>query len=387
MLPMHFRLIVQVFRDEGYKIELLETSGPRIMEMGQKYVHNDACYPAILVIGQVLDALENGGYDPDHVAILYFQTGGGCRASNYIALMRKAFVRAGCPQVPVISFSLMGVEKHPGFKTPIPVLKKILYGLIYGDLLLSLYHQCAPYEIEKGSAEALSRTWTEKIARRMQEGGGYSRNLETNMREMLSDFAAIPVTGEKRKQVGVVGEIYIKYAPLGNNNLVRLLMSEGAEVTQPGLFDFFLFFVRHHAEENRLYGGPGPQRLFLNVAYRYQLKLQNRVIAVIKAFGRFRAPSPFEQTVERIRPFMGLGCKMGEGWLLPAEMLELYENGIKNIICAQPFGCLPNHVCGRGMMKPLKDRYPDMNIVAVDYDPGATRVNQENRIKMMLSGA
>ena len=387
MLPLHFRFILQVLRDAGYKAELLETQGPEIVEAGLKYVHNDACYPALLVIGQFINALQSGNYDPHKVALIYFQTGGGCRASNYISLLRKALERAGYGYVPVISFSMVGIEKHPGFKLNPRMLLHMAMGVMYGDILMSLVNQCTPYEINKGESQRLAREWTEKLAADMSKNGARIHRFSKQATEIMQSFDAIKKEQGERIPVGVVGEIYVKYSPLGNNNLVNFLVGEGAECTVPGLLDFCLYYIYHHIAEPGLYGFGKMKMKAFQIAYKIFLRIQHSEIKIFENYGKFKAPAPFEHTVERVQSFIGLGCKMGEGWLLPAEMLELYDRGVKNIVCTQPFGCLPNHICGKGMMKPLKDAYPDMNIVAVDYDPGATRVNQENRIKLMLANA
>ncbi len=388
MLPMHFRFLASAMERAGFHTSLLETKGPQIIETGLKYVHNDACYPALLVIGQCINALQSGSYDPHKCAIIYFQTGGGCRASNYISLMRKALERAGFGYVPVISFSFLALEQHPGFRLDLKTLLSMAYGIIYADVIMSLVNQVAPYETEKGAAEALARSLTERLSVEASDSVRVRRNFRENLRDIVDSFKAIPVSREKeRVQVGVVGEIYIKYSPLGNNDLVHFLVNEGAEVTVPGLMDFLLFYLCHHLVESDMYGRGTARTALFRIGYRVCLNIQRKVIEALEKDGTFRGPAPFLHTVERIKPFISLGCKMGEGWLLPAEMLELYDRGIHNIVCAQPFGCLPNHICGKGMMKPLKDAYPDMNIVAIDYDPGATRVNQENRLKLMLANA
>ena len=387
MLPLHFRFILQVLRDAGYKAELLETQGPEIVETGLKYVHNDACYPAILVIGQFINALESGKYDPHKTALIYFQTGGGCRASNYISLLRKALERAGYGYVPVISFSMVGIEKHPGFHVTPSMLKRMAFGVMYGDLMMSLINQCSPYEVEKGLSKRLAQEFTTQLSSEMKRSGAHIRQFKRNALKILDAFDKIEKRPGERIQVGVVGEIYVKYSPLGNNNLVDFLVGEGAECTVPGLLDFCLYYIYHHLTEPGLCGMERVKLTLFMMAYKLFLGIQHGLIRIIEQHGRFKAPAPFEHTVARVERFIGLGCKMGEGWLLPAEMLELYDRGVKNIVCAQPFGCLPNHICGKGMMKPLKDAYPDMNIVAVDYDPSAPRVNQENRIKLMLANA
>jgi predicted nucleotide-binding protein (sugar kinase/HSP70/actin superfamily) len=387
MLPMHLKLITRVVAQAGYKVELLETTGPQIVETGLKYVHNDACYPAILVIGQFIDALQSGKYDPDKVALVYFQTGGGCRASNYIFLLRKALERAGMPQVPVISISMAGLEHHPGFQLTLPLIERMFYGMLYGDLLMSLVNQTKPYEVTKGSAQGLANRWTDQLAQEMGEKNVSYGKVKANYKKILDDFKALPIQKTDKVKVGIVGEIYVKFSPLGNNNLEQFLVDEGAEVVIPGLLDFFLYCVYNNILDYKLYGLQKSAQMAYQVAYKYLLGKEKDMIDIIKAHGVFTPPTLFTHTIELLQGTISMGVKMGEGWLLTAEMLELVDKGVRNIVCTQPFGCLPNHICGKGMMKPIKERCPDSNIVAIDYDASATRVNQENRIKLMLANA
>ena len=388
MLPIHFRLVASVFATYGYHMEVLDTSGPEIAEMGLRYTHNDACYPAVLVVGQFLCALQSGRYDPDQTALIMFQTGGGCRASNYISLIRKALERAGYAQVPVISFSFSGLEKHPGFRLTLPILHGLMYAVLYGDLLMTLLNQVKPYEERPGEAEALAARWTQRLGRELGSGSRirYRRILDNN-RQILRDFAAIERRKRDAIKVGVVGEIFVKYSPLGNNHLEDFLLSEGAEIVTPGLMDFLLYCVYNVLEDGRLYGRHALTRPIVRAAYKLLLKKKRDVIALMRRHGIFAPWTPFEQTAALARGYISQGAKMGEGWLLTAEMLELAQSGCRNIVCTQPFGCLPNHICGKGMMKLVKERNPQVNIVAIDYDASATRVNQENRLKLMLSAA
>ena len=388
MLPMHFELILQILRNEGYKTELLHDDGRNVIETGLRYVHNDTCYPATLIIGQFIHAIESGRYDPHKIALIMFQTGGGCRASNYIFLIRKALERAGYGYVPVISFSLNNMEHHPGFKLTIPIMHKMFYCLFYGDLLMSLVNQVRPYELHAGDAEALAHDFTKRLASEMKEKGVSFRRLKKDYIRILDAFAAIPQRSEKNAvRVGVVGEIYVKYSPFGNNRLLDFLTEEGAEVTVPGLVDFFLFTIRYKLVDHELYRMHRHSIVLYRFFYRFMRKRQETLIRIMEKDGRFRPSAPFEKTVAETKGIVGLGCKMGEGWLLPAEIMELAHTGAKNIVCAQPFGCLPNHICGKGMMKPIKDKHPEINIVAIDYDASAAKVNQENRLKLMLANA
>ena len=388
MLPMHFELIRQVMNNYGIHAELLLTQGQHIKETGLKYVHNDTCYPAILVIGQFIDALQSGKYDPHKTALILFQTGGGCRASNYINLLRKALVKAGYDYVPVISFSLAGIEKHPGFRLTLPMIHRMMYGIFYADLLMLLHNQCRSYEVNKGESLRLAQEWTARIAQEMDANNRISyKKVKENYRKILQDFSAIPRREEARTKVGIVGEIFVKYSPLANNSLEEFLVSEGAEVVVPGLMDFCLYCVYNNMVNYELYGMGRFKHPFVRLAYRFLGKKQNDLIRIIKAQGDFSPPTPFAHTVSLAKGYISHGAKMGEGWLLTAEMLELADQGVNNIVCTQPFGCLPNHICGKGMMKPIKEKNPHINIVAIDYDAGATAVNQENRIKLMLANS
>ena len=388
MLPMHFTLLCKVFRNFGIRAELLTTSGQEIKDTGLKYVHNDTCYPAILVIGQFIHALQSGKYDPHKTALILFQTGGGCRASNYINLLRKALEKAGFAYVPVISMSVAGLEDHPGFDLSVPMLHRLVYAVLYGDLLMLLRNQCRPYEIRKGESEELALAWTNRLAKEMDKGQKISyRRVKENYKEMIADFNKIPRAEVKKPRVGVVGEIYVKYSPLANNHLEDFLVKEGAEVTVPGLTDFCLYCVYNYLLDTKLQGRNKKLYPLYRIAYRFLIKKQKDLIDAIRENSEFAPPNPFEHTVSLVKGYIGLGTKMGEGWLLTAEMLELSHQGVKNIVCTQPFGCLPNHICGKGMMRPIKERNPDVNIVAIDYDAGATAVNQENRLKLMLANS
>ncbi|MBO4297500.1 MAG: 2-hydroxyacyl-CoA dehydratase [Clostridia bacterium] len=387
MLTLHFRLLMQVLRNHGYHMELLETDDSSIIETGLRYVHNDTCYPAILVIGQFISAIQSGRYDPHKVALIYFQTGGGCRASNYINLLRKALAKAGYEYVPVISMSLSALEKHPGFRLNPRTLTELIHAVLFGDLLMSLRNQCKPYELTPGESDALADRITYELAEKMKNNPAYFAQTRAIFQNILNEFAAIPRRKEKKVRVGIVGEIYVKFSPLGNNHLEQLLVDEGAEVVTPGLFDFLTFGVYTKMTDTKLYGVSRLRYPFMLATYRVLLGKQKALIDVIQKDGRFRAPTPFERIAALSREVIDNGVKMGEGWLLPAEMLELNDSGVHNVVCAQPFGCLPNHIVGKGMMKPIKEKHPEINLVAIDYDSGATRVNQENRIRLMLSNA
>ena len=389
MLPIHFQLMLDIMRSYGYKAELLENSGRNVVDSGLRSVHNDTCYPALLVIGQMIDALESGRYDVHKVALMITQTGGGCRASNYIHLLRKALQKSGYGFIPVISLSAGGLERNPGFKLGPMMLDRIFYAILYGDLLMLLSNQTRPYELEAGQTDRLVERWAARLSQQMRGRGLLSyRKVQENYQAMIADFAAIPRTQEEKVRVGVVGEIYVKFSPLGNNNLEDFLRSEGAEVVVPGLMDFLLYCIYNQLNDQKLYGGASKLRdRVMKFVYRFLVKKQMDIIQLIQQEGSFRPGGYFPHTATLVEGYLDHGVKMGEGWLLTAEMLELIEQGTCNIVCTQPFGCLPNHIVGKGMMRIIKERNPKANIVAVDYDPGATRINQENRIKLMLANA
>ncbi len=387
MLPVHFGMFQQLLILEGYKVDMLTTNHRGIVDEGLKYVHNDTCYPALLVIGQLIDAIKHGGYDPHKVALFITQTGGGCRASNYIHLLRKALEKAGLAFVPVISVNLSGLEKNPGFSLTLPLVRKMVYAMLYGDLLVNAANQVRPYELTPGDTDRMLDGWQQKLIDGFQAGKGMSRKqMRENFHAILADFETIPVSGEEKVKVGVVGEIYVKFSPLGNNNLEDFLLSEGAEPVVPGLTDFMIFKIFNREVDVNIYGGLWAKKKFCQLFKGYIETCQKDMIEALQK-SRFRAPGTFENMHQLVQGYLGDGNKMGEGWLLTAEMLELIHSGTNNIVCTQPFGCLPNHIVGKGMIRKLKDDYPYSNIVAIDYDPGATKINQENRIKLMLANA
>ena len=389
MLPVHFSLISKILNNYGYRTKLLTNMGDDIKEYGLKFVHNDTCYPAQLVIGQMLSAIESGEYDTHRIALLISQTGGGCRASNYIFLLRKALEKAGYGYIPVISFNVAGLEKGSAFKLTLPMLHKMLYCVMYGDLMMCLKNQCLPYEKNPGDTDRVTEKWTARLAAELDGKSVRYKKVKENYRRILADYAAIPCDrSAPRPRVGIVGEIFVKFSPLGNNDLEKFLISEGAEPVMPGLADFCLYCVYNGIADADLYGRGKLKAKGSRLAYKFLIRRQRELIAAITESGTpFRPMACFEDTRHLIGGFIGIGAKMGEGWLLTAEMLELIHSGARSIVCTQPFGCLPNHIVGKGKMKPLKEAFPDVNIVAIDYDAGATKINQENRIKLMLSNA
>ncbi len=386
MLPVHFGLFAKLLERTGYNVAILNNDSRSVVDNGLKYVHNDACYPALLVIGQMIDAIQNGGYDPHKVALLITQTGGGCRASNYIHMLRKALEKAGLEYVPVLSLSF-GLEKNPGFHWTVSLIRQLIYGMMYGDLIMNVANQVRPYEVNKGDTTAKVEHWMNELLDRFDRADGMSRKkMKIILDEICADFKSIPVAGEPKVRVGVVGEIYIKFSSLGNNQLEQFLLAEGAEPVVPGLTDFLIFKIYNRVSDVEMFGGSKLKEAVCKFFMGYVEKCQLDMIDSLNKAG-FRAPGTFADLHKLVGGYLNDGCKMGEGWLLTAEMLELIHSGTPNIVCAQPFGCLPNHIVGKGMIRVLKDDYPDSNIVAVDYDPGATKINQENRIKLMLANA
>ena len=387
MAPVQFRILAAALEAHGYNVELLGNCGSQVSELGLKYVHNDTCYPALLVIGQFLDALASGKYDLGHTALIITQTGGGCRASNYIFLLRKALVRAGYPQIPVLSLNFSGLEKESSLPLDLTFLRMLLAAVYYGDLLVALKAQTAPYELQSGEAEALQKKWLDRICQEVRQGKGYShREMRTLMPAIAADFAAIPVERTPKVKVGVVGEIYVKYSPLGNNGLEEFLATQDCEVNLPGLMGFVQYCAYNLAETSRRYGGGIMKKYGADLVLGYIAQMEKVIIQVLQSQG-YHAPLPFRELVRLTDGLISTGDMMGEGWLLTAEMAELIRGGYENVICAQPFGCLPNHICGKGMINKLRELYPAANITPIDYDPSATRVNQENRIKLMLAVA
>lgn len=391
MLPVQLKLITSIMKNYGYNMEVLETEGPQIAECGLKNVHNDTCYPALLVIGQFIDALESGKYDLHKVAVMITQTGGGCRASNYIHLLRKALIKNGMGYIPVISLNFSGLEKNanPGFKLTPKAFIQVAYGLLLGDFIMHIYNQCRPYEVHKGDCDKA----VDDLVRKITKDFAADKFIHYSHVKMLyflicKRFAQIACKdfGSKKK-VGIVGEIYVKFSPLGNNNLEKFLLSEGTEPVLAGLLDFCLYCIYNGIIDFQLYGRSIKNAATMQAVYRFLLDKQKDMIHTIKKDGHFRPMMEFDKVRKLSQKVISPGVKMGEGWLLPAEMVELIEEDVPNIVLTQPFGCLPNHIAGKGMIRKIREQYPNANIVSVDYDPGASRINQENRIKLMLSNA
>lgn len=388
MLPRHLKMIASLLKAYGYDAEVLENTGQKIIDTGLMYVHNDTCYPATLVVGQFVDALNSGKYDLNKTALLFTQTGGGCRASNYISLMRKALKKAGYGHIPVISLNFAGLEKNSGFQLSIPMIIRMLYAIVYGDVIMCVCNQAKAYEINKGDSERLADEWTAKLVEQLADKNHISyKKVKKTFHEIVRDFQAIPKTGEKKEKVGIVGEIYVKFSPLANRYLEDYLLKEGAEPVMAGLVDFAMFYVYGRMEEYKMYRIHKKSVYAFRIAYKLLEHAQNDIISIIREESDFDPPTEFKKTVELAREYISLGVKMGEGWLLVAELAEHIHRGIRSIVCAQPFGCLPNHIVGKGVMKIMKEKNPGVNIVAIDYDASASEINQQNRLKLLLANA
>ncbi len=385
MAPIQFEMLEEAFRIEGYNLELLPAVDRGAIDEGVKYVNNDACYPAIIVIGQLLEALKSGKYDLNNTSVIMSQTGGGCRATNYISLLRKALNEAGFSDIPVISANLYGAEKNPGFKINLRLFKKLLEATIYGDLLMRVLHRVRPYEKIPGSADLLYTTWVERCKAQLRTGR--KDEFEANLKRIIEEFDQLEITSERKPRVGIVGEILVKYHPTANNNVVKILEGEGAEVVMPDLLDFILYFAYDYIIKAKYLTGKTSQRFLGKLLINYFEKSRKAMVTYLNKSKRFSAPNTIYHKAELAGSIMSLGHHCGEGWFLTAEMIDLIETGTPNIVCVQPFGCLPNHVTGKGMIKEIKRHYPQANITAIDYDPGASEVNQLNRIKLMLSVA
>lgn len=384
MLPWHFAIIEGLLKQEGYDVEILKNDSRAVIDEGLKHVHNDTCYPCLCVVGQYIDALKSGKYDLDKTAVLITQSGGGCRASNYIPLIRKA-LKAEFPQVPVISLNFSGLEKNSSFRLGLKLMLKLIYAIFYGDTLMWCYNQTKPYEAEQGSSDAVRDLVVKEVTQYFKTGA-YRKFAKIN-KKIITAFAAVRRNDEVKVKVGIVGEIYVKYAYLGNNHLEKFLLSENCEPVVPALMDFVLYCVVNNINDGYYYGRKNTFWRVNKLLYKIVHSMQKKVIKLINKHSDFEPVHDFEHLRKCADMVINQGVKMGEGWLIPAEMAALAETGVDNIVCAQPFGCLPNHIAGKGVVRTLKSYYENENVVAVDYDPSATRVNQENRIKLMLATA
>ena len=387
MSPIHFNLLEAAFRKAGYHLALLRNDNKDAVNIGLKYVNNDACYPSLMVVGQVMEAVLSGRYDTDKLAIIMTQTGGGCRASNYVGFIRRALEKAGYAHIPVISLNLSGLEDNPGFQLTAPLALRIAYGAALGDVFMRCLYRVRPYEAVPGSANKMHKKW-EKVAIDFVSNGYPSRHhFKKLCQDIVHDFDTLPLLDVQKPRVGVVGEILVKFMPAANNHLVDLLEQEGAEAVVPDLIDFILycFYNTNFKAENL--GTSKKTAILCNLGIRFIEWFRKPAVDALRKSERFTPPARIEDTANMAKEIVSLGNQTGEGWFLTGEMLELIHSNVPNIVCAQPFACLPNHVVGKGVIKELRRRHPEANIVAIDYDPGASEVNQLNRIKLMLSTA
>ena len=387
MSPIHFSLLQPAFNAAGYNLEVLPNDNKEAVDVGLKYVNNDACYPSLMVVGQIMEAILSGKYDTDHLAVIISQTGGGCRASNYIGFIRRALKKAGYGHIPVISINLSGLESNPGFKITLPLVLKGVYGLIFGDLFMRCLYRVRPYEAVPGSANTMHKKWEKTVIEFIKKGYPSRHEFKRLCRQIVEDFDSLPLKDVKKPRVGVVGEILVKFLPAANNYLVDLLEQEGAEAVVPDLTDFLLYcFYNTNFKAEHLGMKKSTARMG-NLGIKALEWFRKPAVDALKASKRFDPPSHIEHLASMAKEIVSLGNQTGEGWFLTGEMLELIHSGAPNIVCTQPFACLPNHVVGKGVIKELRRRHPESNIVAIDYDPGASEVNQLNRIKLMLSTA
>lgn len=385
MSPIHFQFLEEAFRSSGYNIEILPSVDKKAVEEGLKYVNNDACYPSIIVVGQMIEALKSGRYDIDNTSVMISQTGGGCRATNYIGFLRKALSDAGFSNVPVISLNAVGLEKNPGFSVTLKLLQRCMMALVYGDLLMRVLYRVRPYEKIPNSANMLYEKWVRICKESVRNGNHYI--FERNIWDIVDDFDRLEIKDIKKPRVGLVGEILVKFHPTANNNIVDIIEKEGGEAVMPDLTDFLLYSAFDSDFKYKCLSGSWKDQFFGKIAIKVIEYYRTELKAALKRSERFEPPATIQQLARGAAPIISLGNQTGEGWFLTGEMVELIESGAPNIVCMQPFACLPNHVTGKGVIKELKMRYPQANIAAIDYDPGASEVNQLNRIKLMLSVA
>ena len=387
MSPIHFEMLQPVFEKHGYHVVVLDNDDRTAIDTGLKYVNNDACFPSITVVGQIMEAVLSGKYDTDRLAIMMTQTGGCCRASNYVAFIRRALQKAGYGHIPVISVNANGMEKNAGFKITAGLAIDAVHALVYGDLFMRCLYRVRPYEKVPGSAEELHQKW-KKICIESLVDKDTTYSYGWVCRGIVQAFDALPIDETLRKpRVGIVGEILVKYMPLANNHLVEVLEAEGAEAVVPDMLDFFNYCLLGGKYRHEFLGAGWGSEFTAKAGIQVLRALRRPAIDALRKSKRFEPPVPIERIADMTRPYLSLGNQYGEGWFLAGEMVELINAGVPNVICIQPFACLPNHVVGKGVIKVLKKDYPQANIAAVDYDPGASEVNQLNRIKLMLSVA
>lgn len=387
MSPIHFDILQAAFRASGYNLEVLNNDNKGAVDVGLKYVNNDACYPSLIVVGQIMEAVLSGKYDTNRLAIIMSQTGGGCRATNYIGFIRRALEKAGYPDLPVISISLSKLEMNPGFQLTPDLLLRLVYGAIFGDIFMRCVYRMRPYEAVPGSVNKVHAKWNQKCIAFVSRKHLSYHTFKKMCREMIAEFDHIEITDVKKPRVGIVGEILVKFSPVANNELVKLLESEGAEAVVPDLLDFMLYCFYNQIYKAEELGTSKKAAMVSKLGIKALELFRGTANRAFIKSKHFSPSAHITELVDYAKPIVSIGNQTGEGWFLTGEMLELIHEGVNNIVCTQPFGCLPNHVVGKGVIKELRRRHPMSNIVAIDFDPGASEVNQLNRIKLMLSTA
>ena len=386
MAPIHFELLESAVASCGYNVKLLRNCTQHTVETGLKYVNNDACYPSILVTGQMIEALQSGKYDINKTALIMSQTGGGCRATNYIGFIRKALKDAGFENVPVISFNVVGMEKMPGFKLTPELLEKIIKCVFLADLLQKMLTKNRAHEIHKGETQKLFDDWMEKCKKIVQKSS--SKEYKKAIYNIVNDFEKIELDNIEKPKVGIVGEVLIKYHPFGNNFVADLLEKEGAEVILPDFMGFIKFMATHKITFNSLLNTNKTSSKISKIAIKLiDLMEKDFKLALASSKKDYLPPCDIWHLEDKVKDVLSIGNQTGEGWFLTAEMIEYIEHGIPNIVCVQPFACLPNHVVGKGVIKTIRSKYPEANISPIDYDPGASEANQANRIKLLMTVA
>lgn len=391
LFPVHMDFLADAIRSSGYRVEVLQYDNKEVFDVALKYINNDMCYPAICSVGQLLYAVESGNYDLNKIALMQFQTGGGCRASNYTSVLQKALKKMNLNHIPVVNIGFNSLKGSDGFEINLTMIFKLLLALSYGDVLMLLKNQVLPYEVNKGDTEKTVKKWHEKIRLdifyshvSMQFSKTNMHGFKKNLRKMVEDFGSIVTDKATKTKVGIVGEVYVKYSALGNNNLEKFLSEQNCEYMMPGVLGFVHYCLDNSVTDYKLYGGKAVKtlvnRFFCSMINRYE----KCISGIIRKKSKFAVPFCFKKMKKLSGRAIGSGVKMGEGWYLAAEIMELTEKGYENVICIQPFGCLPNHIVGKGVIRKIKEIYPTLNICSIDYDYGTAAVNQENRIKLML---
>lgn len=384
--PIHMHMMKEAFIAEGYNFKVLEKADRSDIERGLKFINNDACFPAIMAVGQLLNYVMSPNCDTERVAVIISQTAGGCRATNYIGWLKQALERSGLGHIPVLSFNLHGLEEHEGFKINMSIVKRLVMAILYGDLLMRMLHRIRPYERTKGQTEEVYKRWSDICAKNVFDYNW--KQFKKDAANIVKEFDEIPIhENVQRPRVGIVGEILIKFQPDANNRAVELLEAEGGEAVVPDFMDFVLYCAFDDIYRSDKMAGSKLRKFGAKILIWYIEHKRDILRKALSASKRFTPMPHIYDIAKMAEEIVSLGNQSGEGWLLTGEMVELIEGGVTNILCVQPFACLPNHITGKGVMKALRAAYDNVNIAAVDYDAGASEVNQLNRIKLLMSVA